>query len=856
MPYTGRIKVVVSTNSPDGKISDVSYGYAGDQNYNGIFGIIRYAHVGSITITPLDDSAPPVSIDVINGAFSAPSLTGAKGRFVTVFENGTTRETKEFNKDASAYFLSILSEPTIVSHVRSNITVDGDLSEGAWDIATDVSNVVIGTTNNAVKFGVLWDSTYLYVGMKVLDDNPYNDSTYVHEDDSVEIYIDGDHNHGTTYDNYDRQFVKGWNDSILVEQHGKTTGVLHGWAPIPGGYNVELAIPWSNLGITPTAGMTLGFSVGYNDDDNGAGRDGQAVWIGTANNWLDTSAFGGIVLGAASPPTPTPTPTPLPGGLDVHYTLDEGSGAIANDSSGNGNHGIINGATWATGISGGALSLDGVNDYVDLGNPVNLQPGTVSLSVWFKTTATGGRIVRKRTYGYGLDVLSTGKISFWINDAAATIFTATSPNAYNDNTWHHAVGVYGGSVVKLYIDGSQVASANAGAIFYGAGAIAIGRDGDYNGSYFNGLIDDVRIFQSELSAQEVLALYNQASSGLVSHWKLDEGIGTSATDAADGNNGIINGAAWTTGISGGALSLDGVNDYVDLGNPANLQPGTVSLSVWFKTTATGGRIVRKRTYGYGLDVLSTGKISFWINNAAATIFTATSPNAYNDNTWHHAVGVYGGSVVKLYIDGSQVASANAGAIFYGAGAIAIGRDGDYNGSYFNGLIDDVRIFQSELSAQEVQGLYNNVSALVSNVSHGFMGTNDTDTYTTVIPSGTTTPSHPTTVTLRSFKAEGDDGRVILTWETSGETDNAGFNIYRARRRSGMYTQVNTVLIDAKGNAASGGSYSFEDQPGNGNFYYYKLESVDYDGVSTMRGSVKVKVRSEDNPKRRSKRNRP
>ena len=641
------------------------------------------------------------------------------------------------------------ADPNLITvpYTSTNLTVDGNVSESDWNIATDVSKVVIGTTNNTTTFGVLWDTTYLYVGMKVLDDTLYNDSTYVHEDDSVEIYIDGDHNHGTTYDSYDRQFVKGWFDSTLVEQHGKTTGVLHGWAPISGGYSIELAIPWSNLGITPTAGMTIGFSVGYNDDDNGAGRDGQAVWIGTANNWLDTSAFGGIILGAASPPTPTPTPTststppsptptytptntptptpsptpivtpsltptptPLPGSLNALYTFNEGSGAIANDSSGNGNHGTINGATWTTGISGGALSLDGFNDYVDLGNPANLQPGTVSLSVWFKTTATGGRIIRKRTYGYGLDVLPTGKISFWINNAAAARFTATSPNAYNDNTWHHAVGVYGGSLVKLYIDGLQVASANAGAIFYGAGAIAIGRDGDYNGSYFKGLIDDVRIFQSELSAQEVLALYNQASSGLVSHWKLDEGSGTHATDSADGNNGVINGATWATGISGGALSLDGVNDYVDLGNPENLQPGTVSLSVWFKTTATGGRIVRKRTYGYGLDVLPTGKISFWINNAAAAKFTATSPNAYNDNTWHHAVGVYGGSLVKLYMDGLQVASANAGTIFYGAGAIAIGRDGDYNGSYFKGLVDDVRIFQSELSAQAVLDLYNQSSS--------------------------------------------------------------------------------------------------------------------------------------------------
>jgi hypothetical protein len=794
------------------------------------------------------------------------------------------------------------ADPNIITvpYTSTNLTVDGNVTETDWNIATAINKVVIGTANNTTKFGVLWDTTYLYVGMKVLDDTLYNDSTYVHEDDSVEVYIDGDHNHGTTYDSYDRQFVKGWFDSTLVEQHGKTTGVLHGWAPISGGYSIELAIPWSNLGITPTEGMTLGFSVGYNDDDNGAGRDGQAVWIGTANNYLDTSAFGSIILGAASspiptptptststpplptptytptntptptpPPTPivtpsltlTPTPTPLPGGLKALYTFNEGGGAIANDSSGNGNHGTINGATWTTGISGGALSLDGFNDYVDLGNPANLQPGTVSLSVWFKTTATGGRIIRKRTYGYGLDVLPTGKISFWINNAAAARFTATSPNAYNDNTWHHAVGVYGGSLVKLYMDGLPVASASAGAIFYGAGAIAIGRDGDYNGSYFKGLVDDVRIFQSELSDQAVLDLYNQSSSGLVSLWKFDEGIGTIANDWVDGNNGAINGGTWTTGKSGGALSLDG-NDYVQI--PGLLgQPKNITLSAWVQLNAKdtlGAEVISLGDHVTTRFDSSNGAKGFYYDG---TTWHGTDTGlSYAGTGWHHVVYVVddNNNIQKVYIDGIEKGSTvHTQSISYtGLGSNTfIGRHGNGGSNYdFAGIIDDVRVYNKALNAQEVQGLYNNVSALVATTSHGFMDMNDGDTFTTVTPPGMATPIHPATVALRSFKTEGDDGRVTLTWETSGETDNAGFNLYRARRRNGTYTQVNNVLIDAKGDATSGGSYSFEDQPGNGNFYYYKLESVDYDGVSTVHKPVKVKARSEDNPKRRSRRHRP
>ncbi len=770
--------------------------------------------------------------------------------------NGIIDDVRVYNKALNALevlelynqFAGQLTTP----YASSGIAIDGNLNESSWDIATDVSNVVIGTANNTVKFGVLWDSTYLYVGMTVLDDTLHNDSTYAHEDDSVEIYIDGDHNHGTTYDSYDRQFIKGWNDSTLFEQHGETTGVLHGWAPISGGYSIELAIPWSNLGITPTTGMTLGFSVGYNDDDNGEGREGQAVWIGTANNWLDTSALGDIVLGEAPLPTPTPppTPTPLPGGLKVFYSFNEGGGTIANDSSGNGNHGTINGAAWATGISGGALSLDGVNDYIDLGNPANLQPGTVSLSIWFKTTATGGRIIRKRTYGYGLDVLPTGKISFWINNAAAARFTATSPNAYNDNRWHHAVGVYSGSLVKLYMDGFQVAAANAGTIFYGAGAIAIGRDGDYHGSYFKGLVDDVRIFQSELSAQAVLDLYDQ-SSGLVSQWKFDEGIGTVANDWVDGNNGTINGATWTTGKSGSALSLDG-NDSVQI--PGLLgQPQNITLSAWVQLNVkdtSGAEVISLGDHvAIRLDS-SNGAKGFYYDG---TTWRGTDTGvSYAGTGWHHVVYVIDdtNNIQKVYVDGVEKGStAYTQSISYtGLGSNTfIGRHGNSGGNCdFSGIIDDVSIYNKALSAQEVQGLYNNVSALVATASHGFVGMNNGDTYTTVTPPGTATPMHPTTVILHSFKAGADDDRVILTWETSGETDNAGFNIYRSRRRNGIYAQVNNEPINAQGNTVSGAWYSLVDIPPRRGTYYYKLEAIGNNGVTIVHSPVKARMRSGKN----------
>jgi cellulose/xylan binding protein with CBM9 domain/fibronectin type III domain protein/galactose oxidase-like protein len=189
-----------------------------------------------------------------------------------------------------------------IAALRANgtLTVDGNLSESGWSINNAVTRTTVGTPNNTVTFGVLWDASYLYVGVKVLDANLFYDTAEPWQDDSIEIYIDGNHNRGTTYDANDRQVVKGYNDGTVWASGGQTAGILHGWATISGGYTVEVAIPWSNLGITVGAGTVVGLDVGYNDDDDGGLRESQAMWAGTANNWTDTSAWGDLVLSGTS----------------------------------------------------------------------------------------------------------------------------------------------------------------------------------------------------------------------------------------------------------------------------------------------------------------------------------------------------------------------------------------------------------------------------------------------------------------------------------------------------------------------------------------------------------------------------
>jgi len=179
------------------------------------------------------------------------------------------------------------------------ITIDGVISETGWNLNKSVTKATVGTPNNTTTFGVLWDNTNLYIAAKVLDANLFStQSTAANfwNDDAIEIYIDANNNKSTTYDGQDNQIIEAYNQTGIFSKLS-ISGLQHAWAAISGGYTVEVAIPWSQLGITaPAAGTSIGFDLGNDDDDNGSGRSSQAVWNGNVNDYQNTSAFGTLTL--------------------------------------------------------------------------------------------------------------------------------------------------------------------------------------------------------------------------------------------------------------------------------------------------------------------------------------------------------------------------------------------------------------------------------------------------------------------------------------------------------------------------------------------------------------------------------
>jgi hypothetical protein len=102
---------------------------------------------------------------------------------------------------------------------------------------------------------------------------------------------------------------------------------------------------------------------------------------------------------------------------------------------------------------------------------------------------------------------------------------------------------------------------------------------------------------------------------------------------------------------------------------------------------------------------------------------------------------------------------------------------------------------------------------------------------------------PTAITLASFDAKPGNSKVALIWTTGDETDNLGFNIYRAESKDGEYVKINSALIASKVGSGLGTSYEFTDSDvKNRTTYYYQLEDVDVNGVKTMHGPVSAKPR--------------
>jgi hypothetical protein len=262
---------------------------------------------------------------------------------------------------------------------------------------------------------------------------------------------------------------------------------------------VQFKVDGTNLGSEDT---TAPYSVSWDTTTvTNAQHDLTAVARDAAGN-STTSTIVRVTVDNTAPPPPA--------GLVASYSFNGGTGTTTVDSSGNANTGTISGAAWiTTGKYGNALSFDGVNDWVTVNDASSLDlTNGMTLSAWIYPAALGGvwrTVILKEQAGqlvYALYANTQG------NRPSGHVFIArdidTRGNAVLPlNTWSYLATTYDGATIRLYVNGTQVSSkAVTGSMPNSNGALRIGGNSVWT-EWFQGRIDEVRVYRRALSAAEV-----------------------------------------------------------------------------------------------------------------------------------------------------------------------------------------------------------------------------------------------------------------------------------------------------------------------------------------------------------------
>lgn len=217
-----------------------------------------------------------------------------------------------------------------------------------------------------------------------------------------------------------------------------------------------------------------------------------------------------------------------------YWHFDEGAGATTTDASGEGNYGGVNGVTWESAsscIAGQCLDFDGSGDYIALDmyyeNGDSLQEFTVE--AWYKTNVSGGSYSSNwslldfdRSDWFNFYVRGDdGRLGFSGSDGVNDYFDISSDTSSNDDNWHYGVVVYDSSEdnIKFYLDGEldgthsyaslePISDSSTRYGFIGDGSEASSFDGNRNSNYFNGSIDELRIYNRALSSSTIKDNYN------------------------------------------------------------------------------------------------------------------------------------------------------------------------------------------------------------------------------------------------------------------------------------------------------------------------------------------------------------
>jgi hypothetical protein len=416
----------------------------------------------------------------------------------------------------------------------------------------------------------------------------------------------------------------------------------------------------------------------------------------------------------------------------------------ANDSSGKGSNGTVNGATLTTGHTGvanTAYSFNGSTDYIGLTFNSSLQVNNGTVSSWTKATSPGslyrGIIVNQGKYAL---YYRNGELVTYDFSTATVKLTGIN---IADGNWHNVAMTFRNGVTNgttVYLDGAPVLTTTIG--FTTGNAVVVAGAGNSSGSVQNlaGSIDDSRVYNRILSPQEVKAIYQDQTSskaslkadagnnGLVGWWKMD-GNAKDATPYA--NNGTVTGATLTTdrkGAANSAYAFSGTstsNIVAPNSSAYTFSTNNFSVSGWFKRNASATTF--EGLIGKGGQIDTKPGYEIFTQNSNAVVLRLTWPgggtngtqlikNGLNvsDGKWHYFAAVIdrSNSTAYLYIDNLPAATLDISSVGDISSTQTL-RIGNAGAGYLDGALDDMRIYKRALSAAEVSSQYNSYNSQIS-----------------------------------------------------------------------------------------------------------------------------------------------
>lgn len=519
-------------------------------------------------------------------------------------------------------------------------------------------------------------------------------------------------------------------------------------------------------------------------------------------------------------------PINLNNGLIGNYPFSNN----ANDLSKLNNDGAVSGASLANdrnSTANSAYSFDGTNDKITLsGAGLNNANYTYTAWVYVNANPTNGNGMAILSIGnaggdqtiflgnnYGGTITGFTGLSYQTT-APVTVASSTTGSLPSVGTWYHLAFTRDNSNVTLYVNGAQVDqdATSANALYNGTVNAKIGtRSTDIQ--WFNGRVDDVRIYDRALSDCEVLATYNATAgsatnpNGLIGSYYFNN---NAADLSGFGNHGTVNGAAATTSrfsAANTAYDFDGTDDNITIG-ATGLDNSQYSYSAWVYIDALPANsnafaVVSVGASGGDQAIMVANNYNGHTGFMGSSYYSlGVGPDAVETNslpstaTWYHLVLTRDNSNLTLYVDGVQAdqQAVSSNPPFYNTPLAArIGtRPNDIQ--WFNGRIDDVRIYNRAVSACEVEKLYSETSSSNPGARVGMsFGEGQTNFAPFAYPNPATGQLYINTAELK-----GESYKCTML-NAFGQTVNCSFNYYEhTANLNGLPKGVYLLQIESGG----------------------------------------------------------